>query len=355
VARHSSRPWGRPARRFAPLILAILLVACSSSTPTPATSVTTPASTATTATISAASSAPAVATSTQPATMSAAVPTTAPTRASGTPTIPITSSRATPSTATARGPLTIFAASSLTDAFTELQTGFAKVAPDVAITFNFEASSNLKAQLEQGAKADLYAPADIPQMDGARGKGVIAGEQKIFANNKLALIVPANNPKGIAAPQDLAKPGTKLILAASYVPIGSYARFLLARMAGDPAYGPDFYKQALGNIVSEEANTRAVVNRIVLGEGDAGIVYASDVTPAVRDRVRVIPIPETLQVTAQYPIAVVTGAANTPAAQAFIAYLLSPEGQATLVRNGFIPVGPTAVQTGERNGRAGGR
>ena len=347
MTRHSSRPWGRPVRRFAPLILAMLLVACSSGTPTPATSAITPTGTAPTAPTSAASNVPTAAASAQPATVAAAIPTAAPTRANGAPALPTTPGREGSPTATARGPLTIFAASSLTDAFTELQIGFAKVAPDVAITFNFEASSNLKAQLEQGAKADLYAPADIPQMDGARGKGVIAGEQKIFANNKLALIVPANNPRGIAAPQDLAKPGTRLILAASYVPIGSYARFLLARMAGDPAYGPDFYKQALGNIVSEEANTRAVVNRIVLGEGDAGIVYASDVTPAVRDRVRVIPIPEALQVTAQYPIAVVTGAANTPAAQAFIAYLLSPEGQATLVRNGFIPVGPTATRIGE--------
>jgi len=347
VARHSARSWGRPVRRFAPLILAILLAACSSGTTTPTTAGVAPTGTVATA--------PTVVSSVAPTAAVSAQSTVAPTRTSGTPTLPTISGAATPAQSTVRGPLTIFAASSLTDAFTELQTGFAKVALDVAIIFNFEASSNLKAQLEQGAKADLYAPADIPQMDGARGKGVIAGEQRIFANNKLALIVPANNPKGIIAPQDLAKPGTKLILAASYVPIGSYDRFLLARMAGDPAYGPDFYKQALANIVSEEANTRAVVNRIVLGKGDAGLVYASDVSPAVRDRVRIIPIPEPLQVTAQYPIAVVTGAANIPAAQAFIAYLLSPEGQATLVRNGFLPVGPTATQTGERNGRAGGR
>lgn len=347
MARHSARSWGRPVRRFAPLILAILLAACSSGTTTPTTAGVAPTGTVATA--------PTVVSSVAPTAAVSAQSTVAPTRTSGTPTLPTVSGAATPTQSTVRGPLTIFAASSLTDAFTELQTGFAKVAPDVAITFNFEASSNLKTQLEQGAKADLYAPADIPQMGGARGKGVIAGEQRIFANNKLALIVPANNPKGIIAPQDLAKPGTRLILAASYVPIGSYARFLLARMAGDPAYGPNFYKQSLANIVSEEANTRAVVNRIVLGEGDAGIVYASDVSPAVRDRVRIIPIPEPLQVTAQYPIAVVTGAANIPAAQAFIAYLLSPEGQATLVRNGFLPVGPTATQTGERNGRAGGR
>jgi len=354
VARHSARSWGRPVRRFAPLILAILLAACSSGTTTPTTAGVAPTGTVATAPTVVSSVAPTAA-STQPTAVASAAPAVTPTRTSGTPTLPIISGAATSAQSTVRGPLTIFAASSLTDAFTELQTGFAKVAPDVAIIFNFEASSNLKAQLEQGAKADLYAPADIPQMDGARGKRVIAGEQRIFANNKLALIVPANNPKGIIAPQDLAKPGTKLILAASYVPIGSYARFLLARMAGDPAYGPDFHKQSIANIVSEEANTRAVVNRIVLGEGDAGIVYASDVSPAVRDRVRIIPIPEPLQVTAQYPIAVVTGAANIPAAQSFIAYLLSPEGQATLVRNGFLPVGPTATQTGERNGRAGGR
>lgn len=331
MTTYSLRRGGRAWLRVAPLVFTLLLAACGGGTPIPATSGLTP----TAPTPSAPTSAPATATP--------PIASVAPTGVIGSPTAPTVSGRATPPAATVRGPLTIFAASSLTDAFAEVGQEFMRANPDVAITFNFEASSNLKAQLEQGARADLYAPADIPQMDGARGKGVIAGEQRIFANNKLALIVPANNPRGIAAPQDLARPGTKLILAASYVPIGSYARFLLARMAGDPTYGPDFYKRALGNIASEEATTRAVVTRIALGEGDAGIVYASDVTPAVRDQVRVIPIPERQQIIAQYPVALVTGAANPPAAQAFIAYLLSPAGQATLVRNGFIPVAATAM------------
>ena len=105
-------------------------------------------------------------------------------------------------------------------------------------------------------------------------------------------------------PQDVAKPGVKLITAAVYVPIGSYARLLFAKMAGDPAYGQDFYQRALANIASEEATARDVVTRIALGEGDAGVVYASDVTPAVAGSVKVIPIPESLQIIAQYPIAV---------------------------------------------------
>lgn len=306
---------GRSCQRIGPIVLLIALIACSSGqivTPTtavmPATAVT--------------------ATNPTPSLQ----PTTAP---------PSATPAATPATPTgASGPLTIFAASSLTDAFTDLQAGFARSHPNIAITFNFNASSNLKAQLEQGAKADLYAPADIPQMAGAQGKGIIQGTPQIFANNKLALIVPANNPAKIATPQDVANPGVHLILAAAYVPIGSYARLLFAKMAADPAYGQAFYQRALANIASEEANTRAVVNRIALGEGDAGVVYASDVTPAIAEQVRVIPIPETLQIIAQYPIALVNGAANAPAAEAFIAYLLSAEGQAILHQWGFLPVPP---------------
>lgn len=326
MTRGQARIVGRSGLRVVPALLLLFLVACSdggTATPVPPSTATTAPPTATSAVA-------------QPT----ALPAQATVAATPTVTLPGSKPAATPGV---RGPLMIFAASSLTDAFSEMKVGFARAYPDVAITFNFGASSELKAQLEQGARADLYAPADIPQMEGAKGKGLIAGEARIFANNKLALIVPANNPRGIAAPQDVARPGTKLILAAVYVPIGSYARLLFAKMAGDPAYGPDFYKRSLANIASEEVNTRAVVNRIALGEGDAGIVYASDVTPAVSGQVRVIPIPEKLQIIAQYPIALVNGVANEAAARAFIAYVLSPEGQATLLRNGFITVGPTGA------------
>jgi molybdate transport system substrate-binding protein len=109
-------------------------------------------------------------------------------------------------------------------------------------------------------------------------------------------------------------------------------------MGRDPAYGDDFARRALGNVVSEEANVRQVVGKVQLGEGDAGIVYSSDVTPAVRGQLRVIPIPDDVNVIARYPVAVVKGAANEAGARAFADYLVSPAGQAILERWGFIPL-----------------
>lgn len=239
------------------------------------------------------------------------------------------------------GNLTIFAAASLTDAFNELKARIERATPGATITYQFAASSTLRQQLEQGAGADLFASADQPQMDAAKRGGAIAGDERVFAQNKLVIIVPADNPRGIAASQDLAKPGVKLVLTNSQVPIGAYAREALGKMAGDSAFDAGFAGRVLANLVSEEPNVRQVVAKVQLGEGDAGIVYSSDVTPAVRGQLRAIPIPDQFNVIARYPIAVVRGAANEAGARAFIDYLLSAEGQAILEQNGFIPVGRT--------------
>ncbi len=236
------------------------------------------------------------------------------------------------------GALTIFAASSLTDAFNEVQGRIEATNPGTTITFNYAASTALRTQLEQGARADIYASADIAQMDNAKMANLIVGDSSLFVRNTPVIIVPASNPRGIASPADLAKPGVKLVLAAPAVPIGNYARQIFDKMSKDPAYGADFGTKALANLVSEEANVRQVVSKIQLGEGDAGIVYASDVTPAVRDRVRIIAIPAGVNVVAEYPVAAVRGGANEAGARAFIAYLLSAEGQATLQKWGFVPV-----------------
>ncbi len=237
------------------------------------------------------------------------------------------------------GNLTIFAAASLTDAFNEMKRQIEAANPGTTITYNFAASSALATQLEQGARADLFASADQPQMDRAKGAGLIAGDDRVFIQNKPVIIVPANNPRAIAQPRDLANPGVKLVLAAPQVPIGNYSRQILDNMARDPAYGADFAGRARANVVSEEANVRQVVSKIQLGEGDAGIVYSSDVTPAVRGQLRLIPIPDGVNVVAQYPVAVVRGAANEPGARAFVEWVLSPGGQAILEQWGFIPLG----------------
>src|SRR4051812_27206333 len=177
-----------------------------------------------------------------------------------------------------RGDLTVFAASSLTDAFNEIGQAFQQSYPGVTPKFNFAASTALRQQIEQGARADVFASADQVQMEMAKKSGVIAGEDRLFAKNKLVLIYPTANPGKVSSVQDLARPGLKFVLTDRYVPIGAYARQALESMSKDPQFGPDFATRVLANLKSEELNVRAVVTKVQLGEADAAIVYATDVT-----------------------------------------------------------------------------
>lgn len=244
----------------------------------------------------------------------------------------------------------VFTAASLTEAFQEIGAAVEAASPGTQIAFNFGGSPALRTQLREGARADLFAAADEPTMQGARQDGTIAGEPRIFVQNRLIIIAPADSRGAVGRPQDLATPGLKLVLAQKEVPVGSYARQVLATMSADPAFGADFSTRVLANLVSEETNVRQVVAKVQLGEADAGIVYASDVTPAVRGALKIVDIPAAFNVTARYPIAVVKGAASEAGATAFIEYLLSPAGQATLAKHGFIPVGP-AMTTSAGSGR----
>jgi molybdate transport system substrate-binding protein len=338
------------------LLLATLLalVACGSSptaTSGPAPTGTTAARATTTGPAAPAAATAATAARATSTTVGAATP-AAPATATRTTTVAGTATRTTTSAGTATraaspaaglvprisGNLTVFAAASLTDAFNEMKASIERANPGTTITFNFAASSALRTQIEQGAKADVFVSADTVQLDNAKRSGVIAGDGSIFVRNTPVIIVPANNPRGITAPADIARPGVKLVLAAPEVPIGNYSRQIFDKMSRDPAYGADFSQRALANLASNEANVRQVVSKVQLGEGDAGIVYSSDVTPAVRAQLRVIPIPEATNVIADYPAAVVKGTSNEAGANAFIQYLLSTEGQSTLQKWGFIPV-----------------
>jgi molybdate transport system substrate-binding protein len=238
-----------------------------------------------------------------------------------------------------QGELTIFTAASLTDAFKEMAAQIEQANPGTKLTFNFAGSPTLRTQLAQGARADVFASADEPNMYGAEKDGTISGEPQIFARNQLVVVVPANNPAGIKTLQDLAKPKLKLVLASKDVPVGNYSRQALDKMSQDPAFGNDFAKHVLANLVSEETNVKQVASKVQLGEADAGIVYSTDVTQAIRPSVRVIDIPAEFNVIAKYPIAAVKGARNESGARAFIDYVLSPAGQAILTRHGFLVAG----------------
>ena len=238
-----------------------------------------------------------------------------------------------------QGELTILAAASLTDAFEEMAAVIEQANPGTKLAFNFAGSLTLRTQLAQSARADVFASADEPNMSGAENDGTILGEPRIFARNLLVVVVPATNRAGIKTLQDLAKPNLKLVLTHKDVPVGNYARQALETMSHDPAFGHDFATRALANLVSEETNVRQVASKVQLGEADAGIVYATDVTPAIRPTVQVIEIPPAFNVTAKYPIAVVKGTRNEAGARAFIEYTLSPAGQAILERHGFLGAG----------------
>jgi molybdate transport system substrate-binding protein len=230
--------------------------------------------------------------------------------------------------------LNVFAAASLTDAFTEIGENFQTANPGVTVTFNFAGSQALRTQIEEGAPADIFASASGKEMDAAiEGKFIAEDAKQVFLTNKLVVILPANNPAGLETLEDLTKSGVKIVLAAEEVPVGNYARQALDLMNG--SFGADFKDKVLANVVSNEDNVKQVVSKVQLGEADAGIVYTSDAVAA--PELKSIEIPAELNVIAKYPIAPLVESENADLAQAFIDYVLSDEGQAILAKWGFGP------------------
>ncbi len=234
--------------------------------------------------------------------------------------------------------LTIFAASSLTNAFSEIGAAFSEANPNVDVVFNFAGSSTLSTQIGQGAPADVFASANNTQMQVVVDAGLITSEPSTFAHNRLVLIVPADNPAGIKSLDDLANPGIKLVVAAPAVPVRVYTDTMLAALAADPAYGEDFRSAVVANFVSEEDNVRQVSAKVALGEADAGIVYSSDVTPDIASDVIVLPIPDAVNTLASYPIAVLDDSAEPELTQSFIDFVLADAGQDILVKWGLISI-----------------
>jgi molybdate transport system substrate-binding protein len=232
--------------------------------------------------------------------------------------------------------LTVFAASSLTDAFTEIGNNFKAAHSGVDVVFNFGSSSTLATQLTEGAAADIFASANAKQMQVAVDGKRIAGKPKTFVKNRLILIVPADNPAKIQTLKDVANKGVKLVIAAPKVPVRDYTDAMLTKLVADPNYGDGFKTAFMANVVSEEDNVRQVSAKVSLGEADAGFVYKSDVTPDIADKVIAIQIPDAINTLATYPIATTDNTANPKLAGEFIDYVLSDEGQDILVKWNFI-------------------
>lgn len=233
--------------------------------------------------------------------------------------------------------LTVFAAASLSGAFEELGRVFERAHPGTRVRFNFAGSQQLAVQLEHGAAADLFASADERWMSYLAERELLAAPPRLFAHNRLVVILPKANPGRIRALEDLARSGLKVVIAAEAVPVGAYSRQALARLGGAPGFPADFDRRVLANVVSQEENVKAVVSKVQLGEADAGMVYASDASGAAARRLRVIAIPEAQNVVADYPLAVLAGARAPAAAAAFAELVLGPEGRRVLQRHGLIP------------------
>ena len=221
------------------------------------------------------------------------------------------------------GTVAVFAAASLTAAFTDLGTSFQGANSGVTVKFNFAGTPTLVTQIEQGAPADVFASADTTNMDKLKGDGFTTGTPQVFARNRLEIVVAPGNPKGITGLADLAKPGLIYITEAPTVPAGKYSLQAL-EMAGVKVTPK-----------SLETDVKSVVSKIELGEADAGIVYTTDFT-AAGSKVQGVPIPDAQNVIATYPIVAVKASTNSAAANAFIAYVVASAGQSKLQSFGFL-------------------
>lgn len=222
----------------------------------------------------------------------------------------------------ASGGITVFAAASLTDAYTEIGDAFMAENPDASVAFNVGSSSDLVAQILEGAPADVYASADQANMTKLTDAGANAGEPQVFATNSLAIVVEAGNPLGIVDLADLEDPDLITVTCDPEVPIGAYSEEVFAN-AGVTV-----------SVDSFEEDVRAVLNKVVLGEADVGVVYSTDVISA-GDTATGVEIPDDLNVTPEYPLATTADAPNPDGAAAFSEFVLSDAGQDVLEEYGF--------------------
>ncbi len=232
-------------------------------------------------------------------------------------------------TASCGGPertrLRVFAASSLTDAFGELEGRFEDAHPDVDVVLAFAGSQVLRLQIEQGAPADVFASADLDHVQALADGGLVA-EQRLFATNELVVIVPADRSSAVRSFEDLPE-AERLVIGTAEVPVGRYTRRTLAR-AGD-----EFRRAVLARVVSEESNVRLVRAKVALGEADAAIVFRTDAVSS--DRVRALSVPAGLGATADYPLVILAAARRPELARSWSAFVTSTEGREVLRRHGF--------------------
>jgi molybdate transport system substrate-binding protein len=236
-----------------------------------------------------------------------------------------TAAPATTTTAKLAGDMTVLAAASLTDSFTEMGKAFEAANPGVHVKFSFDSSSTLANQAKAGAPADVFASADDANMKKTTDTGT-AQDARPFTRNRLAVIVGKGNPKGVGSVKDFER--VAWVRCADGVPCGDYAKQILANAKVDTGAHPP---------KSLEANVKGVVTKVTTGAVDAGIVYLTD-SKAASSNSETIDIPDDINVFANYPIARLRQTGHADVANAFIAFVISPAGQNILAKYGFLPL-----------------
>jgi molybdate transport system substrate-binding protein len=237
---------------------------------------------------------------------------------------------ATPAREAENGELVVFAASSLHEVFQSIALAFERQHPNLKVRFSFAGSQELRVQVEHGAKADVFASADWKHIRLLASQDLVV-EPAVFARNQPVVVVPMNNPAKVTTFVDLQKV-THLVVGAPEVPIGAYTEAIFA--AAENLHGKAFGEKVRANVRSRELNVRQVLTKIALGEGDAGIVYTTDAL-TMPDKVQTIEIPASINMVAEYPIAVLKAAPRAGLARAFVKLVLSKEGEKLLTAAGF--------------------
>jgi molybdate transport system substrate-binding protein len=228
----------------------------------------------------------------------------------------------------AEGPPTVYAAASLAEVFPRIDAG---------ARYSFAGSDELATQIREGAPADVYAAAGSKYPQALYDEGLVE-KPVTFASNRLVLVVPEDNPAGIETVEDVAKNGTKLVVAAEGVPVGDYTRTVLRELG---------LEAALDNVVSNEDDVKGVAAKVAIGEADAGFVYATD----VREDLQALELPEGSQPPIEHQIAVVKGSERKAAADAFVRKVLAEHGREALEAAGFVAAQKTSVPEPERRTR----
>jgi molybdate transport system substrate-binding protein len=236
--------------------------------------------------------------------------------------------------------ITIFAAASLKEAFTTIGASYEKEHPGTNIKFNFAGSQLLAQQINAGAPAEVFASADQRNLEKIQYD---AKSRRVFARNHLTIVV-RTGMSGILAPSNLSK-AQRFVVADPSVPVGSYTEMFFAKAA--KRFGPSWLSTVRSEIVSKELDVKSVLTKVQLGEADAGIVYVSDAVAAGASVVRV-DIPDELNVTADYPVAIPADAVNRAGAKDFVGFLFTPASQRVLQADGFLPAVPASTKDHRR-------